>query len=206
MVMRAVFSGIARFRWAVTTDGTGMAQAKMSLVASGCCHVWHVWSVFATLILCSRAVLVIRSLRAMYEKVTTDGTNGHELLFLQRFSAVAWLWHLWSVCACRIGRVDPAGLSAPEFSTFFVLAGVGKGSGKSDQLINDQVVIRRQCLVKYEIVFESSPVLQRSLQQCHSWSETPLSVKAQLPRSRCRIGTKPAHPSTVTCLCGPTPS
>ena len=115
----------------------------MSLVASGCCHVWHVWSVFAALKLCSRAVPVIGLLRAMYEKVTTDGTDGHEVLFLQRFSAVAWLWHLWSVCACRIGRVDPAGLSAPEFSTFFVLAGGGKGSGKSDQLINDQVILRR---------------------------------------------------------------
>lgn len=146
MVMRAVFSDIALFRRVVTTDGTGMAQAKMSLVAGGCCHVWHVWSVFAVLILCSRAVPVIRSLRAMYEKVTTDGTDGHEALFLQLFSAVVWLWHLWSVCVCRIRRVDLAGLSAPEFSTFFVLAGGGKGRGKSDHLINDQVVIRHQPL------------------------------------------------------------
>lgn len=146
MAMRAVFLGIARFRWAVTTDGTGMAQAKMSLVASGCCRVWHVWSVFAALILYSRSVPVIRSLRAMYEKVTINGADGHEALFLQHFSAVAWLWHLWSVCACRIGRVDPAGLSAPEFSTFFVLAEGGKSRGKVDQLINDQVVIRHQPL------------------------------------------------------------
>ncbi|WP_133239560.1 hypothetical protein [Pararhodobacter aggregans] len=146
MAMRAEFSDIARFRWVVTTDGTGMAQAKMSLVANGCCHVWHVWSVLAVLILCSRVVPVIRSLRAMYEKVTTDGTDGHEALFLQRFSAVAWLWHLWSVCACRILRVDPAGLSAPEFSTFFVLAGSDKIGGKFHQLINDQVGYRRQPL------------------------------------------------------------
>jgi hypothetical protein len=42
MVMRAAFSDIARLRWNVTTDGKGMAQVKMSLVASGCCHVCHV--------------------------------------------------------------------------------------------------------------------------------------------------------------------
>ena len=75
----------------------------------------------------------------VHKNRATDGTDGHEALFLQRFPAVPCLWHLWSLRTCRISSAAPSQPSCSHFLHLLVASRSQLNGVGADRLILNQV-------------------------------------------------------------------